>query len=130
MPIVTFPYSILKGMRVPIIPLQILGKDGWHNFMAFVDPGAAFSVFDKDEALRLGLEYEKGKELMMVVGDGSYIPVYIHRLSLKIGNEEMEAEIGFSERLGVGFNLLGRKGIFEAFKVCFDDMRQIVSFEK
>lgn len=87
-------------------------------------------MFDKDEALRFGLDYEKGKELMMVVGDGSYIPVYIHGLSLKIGNEEIEAEIGFSERLGVGFNLLGRKGVFETFKVCFDELRQLVTFER
>lgn len=98
--------------------------------MAFVDSGAAFSVFDKDEALRLGLDYKKGRELMMVVGDGSYIPVYIHRLSLKIGDEEIKAEIGFSDRLGVGFNLLGRKGVFEAFKVCFDEIKQLVTFER
>ena len=47
---------------------------------------------------------------------------------MKIGEVEFKAEVGFSERLGVGFNLLGRKDVFEIFKVCFDDRKKIVSF--
>jgi len=36
--------------------------------------------------------------------------------------------IGFSEKLGVGFNLLGRKDIFDVFRVCFSDDTKILSF--
>ncbi|MEK7672157.1 MAG: hypothetical protein AAB344_08060, partial [Bacteroidota bacterium] len=45
-----------------------------------------------------------------------------------IGDVELEIEIGFSERLGVGFNLLGRKDLFEKFQVCFSDSKRTVSF--
>jgi hypothetical protein len=67
---------------------------------------------------------------MIVVGDGSYIPTYFHDLSLKIGQHEIIAPIGFSERLGVGFNVLGRTGIFDRFQVCFNDHTRKVTFEK
>lgn len=32
-------------------------------------------------------------------------------------------------KLGVGFNLLGRMGIFEHFKICFDEAQGIITFE-
>ena len=49
------------------------------------------------------------------IRDGSYILTYFHDLQLKIGGREITAPIGFSERLGVGFNILGRTGIFDKF---------------
>mgnify|MGYP007042401105 CR=1 FL=1 len=67
---------------------------------------------------------------MIVVGDGSFIPVYIHNLPIQIGESEIFAPIGFSERLGVVFNILGRKGIFDQFQVCFNDLTRKVTFQK
>ncbi|GBE01727.1 hypothetical protein BMS3Abin08_01160 [bacterium BMS3Abin08] len=67
---------------------------------------------------------------MIVVGDGSFIPTYFHDLSIKIGEWHVTAPVGFSERLGVGFNLLGRKGIFDQFQVCFNDHTRKVTFQK
>ena len=46
------------------------------------------------------------------------------------GTYELIAPIGFSERLGVGFNILGRRGIFDEFQVCFNDHARRVTFEK
>jgi len=67
---------------------------------------------------------------MIVVGDGSFIPTCFHDLTMIIGGHEIIAPVGFSERLGVGFNILGRKGIFDQFRVCFNDHTRNVSFEK
>jgi hypothetical protein len=67
---------------------------------------------------------------MVVVGDGSYIPVYLFRIPVSIGEIEFTAEIGFSERLGVGFNLLGRRDFFDIFRVCFSDTEGKVTFQK
>ena len=36
--------------------------------------------------------------------------------------------IGFSRRLGIGFNIIGRKDIFERFKICFDEKEKMVEF--
>ncbi|OIN97314.1 hypothetical protein AUJ66_03735 [Candidatus Desantisbacteria bacterium CG1_02_38_46] len=125
----TFPYISLHGKHpLPIIPLELKGPLGWKETMAYVDSGASFSIFSINEAHRLGIDYITGKEFMITVGDGSSIPVYLHRLSAKISRVSFKATIGFSPRLGVGFNLLGRKDVFERFDVTFSDSRRIVIF--
>jgi hypothetical protein len=53
---------------------------------------------------------------MIVVGDGSYIPIYLHDLAIKIGEWQVAAPIGFSERLGAGFNILDVKASLISFK--------------
>jgi hypothetical protein len=64
----------------------------------------------------------------MTVGDGKSIPVYFHTLPIIIGNVSFNAIIGFSEKLGVGFNLLGRRSVFEKFVVVFDDIKRQITF--
>ncbi len=63
------------------------------------------------------------------VGDGSFIPVYLRDLELQIGPERFVAKVGFSERLGVAFNLLGRESIFSRFTICFQERQRILTFE-
>lgn len=125
MPIIEFPYTLHKQYLMPIIPLLVEG----HKLWAFVDSGATFSIFSIDDARRIGIDWDKGRRQMIVVGDGSYIPTYFHNLQLKIGDREITAPIGFSERLGVGFNILGRTGIFDKFQVCFNDHDRKVTFQ-
>lgn len=127
---VEFSYTMHRGLKVPMIPLRVKGTKGWYDVWTFVDSGATYSVFEASEAERLGLILEAGKKMMIVVGDGSFIPVYLHRVTVQIGEEEFDTEIGFSSHLGIGFNLMGRKGIFDKFRVCFSDLNGIVSFQK
>jgi hypothetical protein len=82
-----------------------------------------------DEAARIGIDWRTGRHQMIVVGDGSYIPTFIHDLPVQISGTQITAPIGFSERLGVGFNLLGRTGVFNQFEVCFNDHACKVTFE-
>jgi len=56
------------------------------------------------------------------------IKVYLHRVQIKLAEEDFEALIGFSRRLGIGFNVIGRSDIFERFKICFDESEKIVEF--
>jgi hypothetical protein len=111
---------------MPIIPITILEEKVW----VYVDSGAMFSIIHKRTARRMGINIQDGRLQMIVVGDGSYIPTYLHDLKLRIGEFEIMAPIGFSERLGVGFNILGRKGIFDQFQVCFNDHIRKVTFQK
>jgi len=67
----------------------------------------------------------------MVVGDGSFIPVHIFKLSVEMIGEHFIADIAFSDRLGVGFNLIGRKGIFDYFdEVIFREQQRQVEFRR
>ena len=125
---IKFPYKIYKNFPSPIITLEICGPKGWFDLEAYVDSGAFYSIFCTDDAEMLGLDYKKGKLAHIVVGDGNYIPVYFHNLPLKIGSVRFDAVIGFSSKLGVGFNLLGRRSIFERCVVIFDDAKRQITF--
>jgi hypothetical protein len=109
-----------------MIPITILNHRTW----AFVGSGATFTILSVDDARRIGIDWTKGKVQMIVVGDGSFIPTYFHDLPIQINEWQITAPIGFSERLGVGFNLLGRTGIFNQFQVCFNDNTRKVTFQK
>jgi len=110
---------------MPIVPLSIQG----HKLWAFVDSGATFSLLKVDEAVRIGIDWQSGRRQMIVVGDGSSIPTFIHDLPVQIGGAQITAPIAFSERLGVGFNLLGRTGVFNQFEICFNDHVRKVTFQ-
>ena len=126
MSLIEFPYTLHKGYLVPIIPITIFD----YIFWVYVDSGATFSIINAKEAGDVGIQWQQGKKQMIVVGDGSFIPVYLHEIPVKIDTWEVTATIGFSERLGVGFNILGRKGIFNQFQVCFNDHIRKVTFQK
>jgi hypothetical protein len=86
-------------------------------------------MIDARDASDMGIDWQCGRRQMIVVGDGSYIPTFIHDLPIQIGDTQVTAPIGFSERLGVGFNLLGRSGVFSQFEVCFNDHARKVTFQ-
>jgi len=46
----------------------------------------------------------------------------------KIGQHRFTAPVGFSDRLGTRFGVLGRSGVFDRFRVCFDEKRLVVTF--
>lgn len=70
-----------------------------------------------------------GERIMVTVGDGGSIPVYLHELMVKVGTHEFKAVIGFSDRLGVSLNIIGRKSFFEEFVVCFDDKEKLLALK-
>lgn len=126
MPLIEFPYTLHKGYLLPIIPISIHSHKVW----VFVDSGATFSILNVDDAERIGVDWQGGRPQMIVVGDGSFIPTFFHDLLIQIGTFQVTAPIGFSERLGVGFNLLGRTGVFDQFEVCFNDRARRVTFQQ
>lgn len=126
---ISFKYSLLHGkFPAPIIPLQVKGPLGWREVWGYVDSGASFSIFGAADARRLGIDLTKVPETYATVGDGSQIAVYPRRLSVKIGPVQLTATIAFSPRLGVGFNLIGRKDIFERFDVTFRESKRLILF--
>lgn len=64
------------------------------------------------------------------VGDGGFIPVYLHKIEISFDDLKFPATVGFSNRLGVEFNLLGRKDVFEIFDVTFSDSSGEIIFTK
>jgi len=111
------------------VPIRFrLGNNNWVEFKAYADSGAGYSVFHESVIEILGLELEAGHKEYVTVGDGSLIPVYMHRIIVQLALEEFDAMIGFSKQLGIGFNIIGRRDIFERFKVCFMENEKVVEF--
>jgi len=124
---ITFPYSLYQDSLVPIIPCLLFNGSEWFRHWAYVDSGATYSIFSMDAAERMGLDLRNADLHYIVVGDGGRIPTYL-KLKMRLGDIEFPIEVGFLENLNIGFNLLGRKDIFEKFQVCFNDAKRVVSF--
>jgi len=90
---------------------------------------AIVSLFQGDIARELGLKVRAGR-LIYPRGIGGHIRAYIHRVVLKIGEEEFKADVAFSDELPLGINILGRKDIFDRFAVEFDEKSKKVRLEK
>jgi len=128
MSLVAFPYKVYKGTPCPIVPVEISGPTHWIRTEAYVDSGAFYSIFSHHEANAMGINLVKGKQIFATVGDGGAIPVFLHKLKIRFGKLEFPALVGFSPRLGVGFNLLGRYDFFSRFDVTFSDCTRFVFF--
>ncbi|MBI4999277.1 hypothetical protein HZB97_00715 [Candidatus Gottesmanbacteria bacterium] len=126
----SFPYITHKNYQIPSIPLELKLGNNWYKFMAYVDSGASYSIFSTRIIEQLGFPYKRGRLIHILVGDGNSIPVWLHQLTIKIGGYQFLAPIGFSNKLGVAFNLLGRAGIFNRFEITFSDSKQLVTFTK
>ena len=116
-----FGYVPFRGSNFPIIPLELRLSDGpWVASEALVDSGASVSLFDGQIGRVLGLSINRG-ERIRPVGIGGAISAFLHRITLRIGDEEFEAEVAFTESRRLPLNLLGRKPVFERFLVTFDE---------
>ena len=101
----------------------------WLPIQVYVDSGAAYTILRAKVAEDAGFDYAQGNKVLVQVGDGAKIPVWLHDLPVQIGTNRIKAPVGFSDKLGVPFNLLGRLGAFEHFRICFHEKRRIVSFQ-
>ena len=127
--LITFRYKPVHGRFAPIITVGLKVAGTWCPLEVYVDSGAACTVLHAQIADGIGFEYRLGERTYLQVGDGGFIPVYVHDLELQLGAERFVSKVGFSEKLGVGFNLLGRAGVFDRFRVCFQERERILTFE-
>ncbi len=122
---VTIRYQLLHRRWLPIIPVLLKWRVVSVQSEAYLDSGAFYSIFKISVAAELGVDLSRAKERMFVVADGSFIPAKLVKLPVEIGGRRKIAEVAFSDRLNIGFNLLGRKDIFESFdEVIFRESRR------
>lgn len=97
-----FPYrEISRGIFAPMINLEVWTGGRWLECDAYIDSGATYSIFHADVAAILGLVCHSGRKIMIRVGDGKLIPVFLHKLPVQFAGHKFNAVIGFSESLGL-----------------------------
>ncbi len=124
-----FRYKPLRGRLSPMVTIGVKLGDTWYPTEAYVDSGAAYTVLRAALAEGVGFDYRAGNRIYVQVGDGSFIPIYLHDIEVQVGADRFVTKIAFSDKLGVTFHLLGRMGIFDRFKVCFNDRQGVLTFE-
>jgi hypothetical protein len=124
-----FSYAPFRGSAFPIIPLQLRAPQG-DRFATtvLVDSGASISLFDGAVGRGLGIRVRSGTKIRPT-GFGGPITAYIHRMVLKIRDEEFEGAVAFTERRKLPINLLGRADVFDKFIVAFDEKRRMTVIE-
>lgn len=125
---IVFPYGLSDGRLSPLVSVGFCFNGHWRVAQLYVDSGAFYNLLHAQFAVDFGLDFKKGRKVFAQVGDGSLIPVYLHKLPLQIGPERFKATVDFSEKLGVRFHRLGRQDVFERFRVCFHERRRVVTF--
>ena len=124
-----FSYKKYKNGYYPIINILMKGPNSVLETEAYIDSGASTSIFLAAIADDLEIDYTKGKIIYTMVGDGSFIPVYLFTIPVRIGHIWIKTSIGFSAHLGADFNLLGQKDIFDRFTICFNRRAKVITFE-
>lgn len=111
----------------PIVTVDVKSRDNtWYAVPAYLDSGAAYSIFTMDYASAFGLHLKSGNKIFLTVGSGEKIDTYVHKLAVKFASKEFIAEISFSPQLGTGTNILGMKSFFDFFHICFDNKKRQV----
>ena len=111
----------------PVATVYLKGREGWFQFDPYVDSGADTSLFAKGDCELLGLSLKKGKEQLIGGISGTLLRVYIHKIVMRIGEEEFGCEVGFADIEEIP-RLLGRKEIFTRFYIGFNEEKRIVEF--
>ena len=120
-------YQLLYRGWLPIIPVILTWRGRSLQSEAYLDSGAFYSIFKINVAAELGLDLSRARERMFTVADGSFIPAKLVKLPIEIAGRRRIAEVAFSDQLNIGFNLLGRKDVFEGFdEVIFRESRREV----
>jgi len=115
------------GRYAPIVYLQVWTGNRWLYLQAYVDSGASWSIFHLDVAQLLGLSMSHVKRRYVALGNGSVIPVFLHRVRVRFAGAEFMVPAGFSDALKVGFNVLGRAGFFDRFMMSFNDRARLLT---
>ena len=122
-----FSYQHFRDAYYPIIPVAIIAPASAKKVTtaAIIDSGAAISIFHGSLAALLGIAVESG-EKRIFQGASAKLIGYVHNIRMAVAGKEFECEVVFSDELNTSFNLLGRKSVFENFKVVFNEAQKSV----
>ena len=127
--VLIFDYKRIGKRFLPIIPLRVYGKKRVIETEAYVDSGASIPIFHTAIAELAGIDYERGK-IVYPKGTAGHIKAFKLQVGIGIGEDRFKCNALFSKEMITRFNLLGLEGIFDQFKVTFDNKNKKTIFEE
>lgn len=105
----------------PVVEVYLKTKEAeWFKISPYADSGADITIFPRSVCEILGLKMEDGQQGTITGVSGEEISIYIHRIVVRIGDEEIEIRAGFAEREDIPY-LLGRTDILKHFNILFKE---------
>lgn len=129
-----FPYqkekSALFGEILrPLIQFQVKTRIGWITVMGYLDSGADMTLLPLSFAKALGIKIEEDQvKEIRGIGD-SAVSVVIKEVEMKIGDVNIKAHVSIALIEEVPY-LLGRKDIFNKFRIVFEEFNEKIIMEK
>ena len=114
--------ELAPGISRPIIPVRLQYKKIFVILEAIIDSGADWCIFD---AGLLGiLKLPLGPQTKFFGAGKEPLRGFKSKVNLTIIGKDFKADVLFSPDLGRhSYGILGQKGFFDNFKVCFDKSR-------
>lgn len=121
----SFPYkkepsSIFGYVYRPVVEMHLRTREGeWFKISSYADSGADITILPRSVCKILGLRLQDGQENVVTGVSGEEIKIFIHKITVRIGDEEIEIRAGFAEREDIPY-LLGRTDILNRFNILFE----------
>lgn len=96
----------------------------WFRVSTYADSGADITIFPKSISDLLGLKLQEGQESIVTGVGGQEVRIFIHRITVRIGDQEIKVRAGFAEREDIPY-LLGRTDILTHFNILFEKNRVV-----
>jgi len=99
--------------------MEIQAEDGeWFKVNPLADTGADITVFPRGVCDILGKRLKEGKKLELISATHTKLPLYVHKVKVRLASKEFDMDIGFTETHTFP-HLLGRKHVLDHFSVKF-----------
>jgi len=116
-------------IKRPIADIFIKTTSGlWIEFHPYIDSGADVTMIPLSLGRLLGWEVDERK-IQQIGGIRGSVPVIYTQNRIRIGKEKFSVNLAWSLIEDVP-PLLGRKDIFDIFKITFEQYKGLIIFEK
>lgn len=120
--------ELAPGIVRPIIQVRLQSKKIFVLVDAIIDSGADWCIFD--EGLLKILKLPMGAKIKFFGAGREPLQGFKSRVTLATAGKKFSTEALFSRDLGrYSYAILGQKGFFDNFKVCFDKKNQKVDID-
>lgn len=118
---------VLGEILRPVVSAQVRSVRGhWFPALMYIDSGADITLVPSDFGKLLGMDLTKNSASLAGV-TGAPLRVSLQSAEVKIGGALENAKVAVATRNDVPY-LLGREGLFKAFKITFEEYKGLTSF--
>lgn len=111
----------------PVADVELKSARGhWFPASMYIDSGADMTLIPSDFGRLLGMDLTMNRSALAGV-TGTPLRVSLQSTQIRIGRSVHNAKVAVALRNNVPY-LLGREGVFKAFRITFEEYKNLTSF--